>query len=72
MRFYDDINFEIKEITKEKIKNSLKDNYCDDILFQCIAFFKTIDLFIVKDYDLLKSIELNRKEIERKVETEHL
>lgn len=72
LRFYDDINFEVKEITKEKIKNALKDGYCDDILFQCISFFKTIDLFITKDYDLLKSMELNRKEIERKVEPEHL
>lgn len=72
LRFYSDINFLLKEITKEKIKNNLQDNYCDDILTQCISFFKTIDLFIDKDFDLMKSIELNKVELERKINPEHL
>ncbi len=72
LRFYADINFEVKEITKEKVKNKLKDGFCDNKLFQCISYFKAMELFIDKDFDLLKSIELNKKELERKIDPEHL
>lgn len=72
MNFYSDINFLVKEVTKEKIKNSLKENYCDGILFQCISFFKILDMFIDKDYDLMRSLEINKKEMQRKIEPHHL
>lgn len=72
LRFYNSVNFEVKEITKEKIKNKLKDGFCNDVLFECITFFKTLELFIDKDFDLLKSFEFNTKELERKIQAENL
>merc|ERR1711976_117767 len=57
INFYNSVNLQVKEITKEKIKNKLEDNFCDEIIDQCITFFKTMELFIDKDYDLIKSFE---------------
>ena len=37
-----------------------------------MSFFKVIELFIDKDYDVIKSIEFNQKELERKIEAQHL
>ena len=64
---YERILFQVKEITKERIKNSMRDGFCDDILFMCIDFFKAIELFIELDYDITKSLEFNHKELERKI-----
>ena len=64
---YQDILYEVKEITKERIKNSMQEGFCDDILFMCIEFFKAVELFIKLDYDITKSLEFNRKELERKI-----
>lgn len=72
LNFYKEINYEIKEITKEKIKNKMDDNFCNNILFECIAFFKKIGLFIDLDYDLLSSMQDNKEELERKIEPENL
>jgi hypothetical protein len=72
LRFYNSINFEVKEITKERIKNKLTDGFCNDVLFECITYFKTMELFIDKDFDLLKSFEFNKKELERKIEPQNL
>ena len=64
---YSRILFQVKEITKERIKNSMREGFCDDILFMCIDFFKAIELFIELDYDITKSLEFNQKELERKI-----
>ena len=64
---YENILKEIKEITKERIKNSLEEGFCEDILFMCIEYFKTIELFIDLDFDITKSLQANRKELERKI-----
>lgn len=72
LRFYNSVNFEVKEITKEKIKNKLKDGFCNDVLFECITFFKTFELFVDKDFDLMKSFEFNKKELERKIQPSNL
>ena len=64
---YSRILFQVKEITKERIKNSMREGFCDDILFMCIDFFKAIELFIELDYDITKSVEFNKKELERKI-----
>ena len=64
--------FEIREITQEKIKNSLPEGYCDDILSECLEFFKILQLLINKDYEIMKSLELCTKEMERMIATENL
>lgn len=72
IRFYHNINFQIKEIIKEKVKGELKNGYCDNILFMCIEYFKVLEMFIEKDFDLMKAIELNRPELERKIDEDRL
>ena len=67
-RFYESIAADIRQITLESIKNSLSDGYCDAILFQCLTFFRMIEIFISKDYDVKKSFDLNEKEISRQID----
>ena len=69
---YNDVMFEMKEITKERIKNAMQEGFCDDILFMCIEFFKVIELFIKLDYDIEKSLEYNRKQLGRKINEQTL
>ena len=67
LQTYQRILFQVKEITKERIKNSMREGFCDPILFMCINFFHAIELFIELDYDITKSLEFNKKELERKI-----
>ena len=67
LQTYNRILFQVKEITKERIKNSMREGFCDPILFMCINFFQAIELFIELDYDITKSLEFNKKELERKI-----
>ena len=72
IRFYNDVNFSIKEIVKERIKGDLKNGFCDNILNACIDYFRALEIFISKDYDIMKAIELNRPELERKIDPDRL
>ena len=72
LRFYSEITFTVKEVIKEKIKAALKNGYCDNIVFMCIAYFKAIEVFIKMDYDLLKSIELSMADLERRINKDKL
>ena len=72
IRFYNSINFQIKEIVKEKVKGDLKSGFCDNILFMCIEFFRVLEMFMEKDYDVIQSIELNRPELERRIDEDRL
>lgn len=72
IRFYADVNFAIKEIIKERIKGELKNGFCDNILFMCIEYFKILESFMEKDYDIIKAIELNRPELEKKIDEDKL
>lgn len=72
LRFYKEVIFEIKEITKEKIKSKLKDGFCDNILFMCIDFFKALEIFMDKDFDIVHSLELSRKNLERRIDRDKL
>ena len=69
-KFYDDILKEIKEMTKEKIKSDMEPGYCDNILFECIEFFRILDLYIELDYDLVVAFEINRNNILRVISRE--
>jgi hypothetical protein len=72
LRFYKEVIFEIKEITKEKIKSKLKDGFCDNILFMCIEYFKALEIFMDKDFEIIHSLELSRKNLERRIDRDKL
>ena len=38
-RFYNEIIFILKEIIKARIRNSLEQRNCDDIIYECIKYF---------------------------------
>ena len=69
LKFYDDINSYIRELTKDHIKCKLRNGFCDDNLIECLEYFQTIELFIDKDFDLMKSLEFNKAELSRKIGT---
>ena len=72
LRFYEEQIFVLKEIVKERIKDSMTPNFCDQILFQCIHFYHLVDLFMSKEYDVMESIELNINEIQKKIDKDKL
>ena len=67
LKFYDDMNSYIREVTKDNVKSKLRDGYCNEHLIECLDYFKVVELLIDKDFDLLKSIEFNRIELSRKL-----
>jgi hypothetical protein len=67
LKFYDDMNAYIRELTKDNIKAKLRDGFCNNHLIECLDFFKIVEILIDKDFDLLKSIEFNRIELSRKL-----
>ena len=67
LRFYDKINQYVKELTKDNIKGKVSTNFCVVNLLSCLEFFKIIGMFIDMDFDLLKSVEINIKELNRKI-----
>lgn len=69
LTFYNDMNSYIREVTKDNIKEKLRDGFCNEHLIECLDFFKIVELLIDKDFDLLKSIEFNRVELNRKLGT---
>ena len=67
LRFYDNINQYIRELTKDNIKSKVRTNFCVFNLIPCLEFFKIIGMFIDMDFDLLKSVEINTVELNRKI-----
>ncbi len=72
LKFYQDVNLEVKEITKENVKVNLKARFCDDFLFDCLTFYKIVELFIDKDFEILKTLEFNKSELEDQIKPENL
>ena len=67
LRFYDNINQYIRELTKDNIKGKVKTNFCVINFIPCLEFFKIIGMFIDMDFDLLKSVDMNINELNRKI-----
>ncbi len=67
LKFYDDMNAYIRELTKDNVKAKLRDSFCNTHLIECLDYFKVVEILIDKDFDLLKSIEFNRVELSRKL-----
>ena len=67
LRFYDNINQYIRELTKDNIKSRIKSDYCVTNFIPCLEFFKIIGMLIDMDYDLIKSVDLNLVELNRKI-----
>ena len=67
LRFYDNINQYIRELTKDNIKSRIRSDYCVVNFIPCLEFFKIIGMLIDMDYDLIKSVDLNLEELNRKI-----
>lgn len=63
VEFYLDLIFKVRELLKEQVKNDLPEQFCDQITFQCLFFFKLLEMFIDKDFNVLKSFESSHGEI---------
>ena len=67
LRFYDNINQYIRELTKDNIKSRIRTDYCVDNFIPCLEFFKVVGMLIDMDYDLVKSVDMNQVELNRKI-----
>ena len=67
LKFYDNINQYIRELTKDNIKSRIRTDYCVQNFIPCLEFFKIIGMLIDMDYDLMKSVDMNQNELNRKI-----
>ena len=72
LRFYKNLNFQIKELVKGKIKKKLSRGYCNKNAMECMEYFRMLETFINKDFELLRSIELTRSELKQKIDEDKL
>ena len=70
IRFYQEIIFILKEITKEKIKNQMQPEMCNNKSNDCLKFFVFLDVFMEKQIDVLGAFRINQKQIKRDVSKE--
>lgn len=67
LRFYDNINQYIRELTKDNIKSRIRTDYCVVNFIPCLEFFKVVGMLIDMDFDLVKSVDMNMEELNRKI-----
>ena len=67
LRFYEEVVFILKEITKEKIKNEMNPNLCSDKTNECLRFFIVLSSFMDKQIDVENAFRINEKQIQREV-----
>lgn len=68
VRFFKDINFEVKEIVKEKIKANLRSGFCDNNLTMCLDYFSVLDMVMDKEYMVMETLRANEVELSRKID----
>lgn len=67
INFYTDIQAKVRELLKERTKNTLRSGFCDTITLQCVYFFKIVEEFISMDYDVLTAFSLSDLEIKEHI-----
>lgn len=63
LRFYEEIVFILKEITKEKIKNQMAPDLCLDKTNECLRFFIILGTFMEKQIEVDNAFRINEKQI---------
>ena len=72
LRFYQDFNYQLRETIKERILKGLPKAFCNDSPDSCLEFFKALEMYIEKDYDLMGGLQRTMAELERKIDRERL
>lgn len=68
-KFYNDIEWQIRDMLRQSIRTKLRDGYCDEIFMQCFAYMRNIEIFMSMNYDVKKSMSANKKILLREVDT---
>lgn len=68
LRFFKEINYEVKETVKEKIKANMRSGFCDNSLYMCMDYFSMLDLFMDKDLSVMETMQANLPELERRID----
>ena len=68
-KFYNDIEWQIRDLLRHSIRDKLREGYCDEIFMQCFAYMRNIEIFMSMDYDIKKSMSANKKILLREVDT---
>ena len=58
-KFYNDIDWQIKDYLRQEIRNILRPGHCDKIFMQCYEYIKNIELFSSLDYKIFESLKAN-------------
>ena len=66
-RLFKAINYEVKEIIKEKIKTSIPQGFCDNILIMCLEYFEVLELVMDKNFDIMATLRENQEELEQRI-----
>lgn len=66
LRFYQETNLDIKEITKNDLKCVLSQGLCKRRVAECLEFLQVVNDFIEMDFDMGASVQSTRKSLGRR------
>ncbi len=64
IEYYNDIKFLMKKFLKDELKQKMTEGICDHSFFECIEYFKAVQLFVELDFDVAVSIQANLRNLE--------
>lgn len=70
-RFYNDIDWQIKDFLRQAIREQLRPGFCDKIFMQCYEYVQNIEVFMNLDYNVAKSIKSNLEIILDRIENDN-
>ena len=70
-RFYNDIDWEIKDFLRKGVRDQLRPGFCDKIFMQCFEYVQNIEVFMNRNFNVSKSIKANLKVLLDRIENEN-
>ena len=70
-RFYNDIDWQIKDFLRQGVRDQLRPGFCDKIFMQCFEYVQNIEVFMNLNYNVRKSIKCNLQILLDRIENEN-
>jgi hypothetical protein len=70
-RFYNDIDWQIKDFLRQGVRDQLRPGFCDKIFMQCYEYVQNIEVFMNLNYNVRKSIKCNLQILLDRIENEN-
>ena len=70
-RFYNDIDWQIKDFLRQGVRDQLRPGFCDKIFMQCFEYVQNIEVFMNLNYNVRKSLKCNLDILLDRIENEN-